>query len=502
MVFKKLLKPIVIATFLLATILNIQPIFAMDDDEKGGTQSNTLRIIHKAYKKSLAFIGKGEKFESSQLPFQSQTPFFEALSNDETLYIISYLCTAKKALEELNSIALTCKKGYQLTQHSYLWRPLKERYFNHLPEEYIATQIEGKILPPRALISNLLQQLQADQLNELKQLKKILQGHIPQVIDEDDQSPPVILAEFLNDLYKILDADLGGLSNLKKISKYYAQEAVLQSINWHLIQECVNHMAPKASLTGPLLNINFRGSITRIPLEAIELIQTKIGLTDKNTTIRLSLPCNKLRWIPKELFSIKDVHILDLRNNFLSFLPPIEDPQETITHLLLGNYNDYKKNWFFPDDGPYLQTQGNVFKTLPSCVLKIKNLSHLDLRSVKLCNFPKMEFLDELPNLSTLNLDHNDLKTLPELKDKNRTVAITSMGHSLWALDMPTVKSTFYNHVKPKVRNYLRIDELRYKGPYKRFVRAFEPATQFFATLPVIFILYPYLVDLITLIFY
>ena len=121
--------------------------------------------------------------------------------------------------------------------------------------------------------------------------------------------------------------------------------------------------------------------------EAKEKQLEKLDLSNKYRAIN----SNKLTIIPKEVFTLKHLKILDLSRNIISELPEYIDKLTSLSELNLGE---------------------NKLTSLPESIGHLTNLTELSLVANKLTSLP--ESIGKLTNLTSLNLWRNQLTLLPE----------------------------------------------------------------------------------------
>ena len=149
-----------------------------------------------------------------------------------------------------------------------------------------------------------------------------------------------------------------------------------------------------------------------------------ILLRDNINDVVLDLSYNCLRWLPDELFSIKEITLLNLMNNLLCYLPEaIENTRDHLTSLQLGNYDSFNP---LLTNRHSRRTSGNIFKMVPLAIFKLNKLTDLDMKSVQLGEFPESELYEALPMLSALNVAHNDLSSVPESNFQDRHLIVIS----------------------------------------------------------------------------
>lgn len=133
MVFIRLSKFLIPISLMLAGSFPIQPSFAIDG-EKENTNIVTRGIISLSNLMTAAADCMDHLHGIDLYTAQSDPSFFPALPADEiTLNIFLYLYEDKTDIDNLCSVALTCKHGYRLMQDSKFGDLLKGAYFGHLP---------------------------------------------------------------------------------------------------------------------------------------------------------------------------------------------------------------------------------------------------------------------------------------------------------------------------------------------------------------------------------
>jgi len=317
-IFANLLKSFFIIGFILSTTLNFQPASAMDENEEQTQQGKTAVLINPTMPEDA---------------IDNRPSIFRNLPKDVSLIILSYLCKDELALENLSAVARACHKDNQLSKDTRLWKPLQKTYFNHLPEEYVSTLIEDENLPPLAQVKSLMECLLSFQSEELKRLNKVLSKRYWTGSVYNDHSK-ILLENISPEFKKSMLKELGDCTNINKSKKYtqmyFDQEKSLDHINTSIIKECLKFLKPEIGQRGSSrgwknfknLNINLKGTITRLPAEGIDAIKDIVFFADADATIKISLACNDLRWLPGELFLVSRMKQLDLRNNLLLYLPP------------------------------------------------------------------------------------------------------------------------------------------------------------------------------------
>lgn len=440
MAFKK---PFLFVTLILAAVL-IQPAFSMDDapPEKGCIRN----LLSTGYKTLGEMADLIDKIHDGEGPppltiRPSTTPFFEALSDEVALKLLSRL----GEINDLRSVALTCKGGYELTQDKSFWELIEKTYFGHLPHEYVETLIEGREEQPFPLARILLQQLLTYQADEIKRLKEMLSPWQTSIEEQEVLSlirkiNPDVKANLLNKLKN--EENLN--SKRKFFELYLSQEETLDSINSKIIEECLNFVAKyikQKTINGVVIDynmalINLRCALTRLPREGVESIKEKSLFLCHTDDIGLFLSHNQLRWIPDELFSIEKLKYLNVMNNLLGYIPKtIERAKDHFRILLLGNY---ERSYALSVDS--CRTFGNKFRKIPPAILKLSNLYELGINSVNLEKFPDDKIYGALPNLVYLNVSHNNLPIIPKSIFNSRNIAVFSIDnpgspHALTLLD-------------------------------------------------------------------
>ena len=381
----------------------------------------------------------------------SQLKIAEASFDDlPNLIIIQIFCHVG-----IDKLALISKKNNHLLNQPEVLSTLRQTYFGHLPEIYLKSLIQDKEMPPLKRIHVILHKLLTFQAQEVKQLEKgLVKGHYPPLLfGQSDDNTPIrsLTKEFRNELSIQLQEISENFNKTPiSLSLYHTQEKKLNDINSLIIHECLKYIQPT---TGQIssengwkdyktIDFNFSGVLTRLPLEGIKAIEN-ILLADTDTDIHLSLACNNLRWLPPELFSIPRIKELDLRNNFLFYIPDEIKYAQDLENLYMGNFKSLGDRCPCCDQIGR-RTVGNSFETVPPVILKLKNLKSFDLRSVGLKEFSPEDIFDALPKLSFINLNHNDLSNLPFLSSfssfKDREVCLKLMGNptALLTLDLYT----------------------------------------------------------------
>lgn len=425
MVFKKSF--LFISLILAATL--IQPAFAMDDATQ--EKSSIHKWLTAGYKTLREMADTIDEIQGCDAPpplpiRPSETPFFKELPDEVAVRMVFQLCQDQQALEGLGSIACTCRKGYQLTQRPELWEPLKRTYFRHLPKEYMEVLVRGKKEQGFPLARTLLQELLAYQLEEMKRLKDILLASNSDGYSLMDSLPV--------DFKKELCRDLGPQknSNLKQhpAEIYCYQEKKLSHINTRLIEAYLTLTNPDIVPHMRIYDIFFwREGITRLPLEAIDLIK-QCPLLHKDTGINIYLGDNQLRWIPSELFSIKKINRLNFMNNLLCYLPhKMEHVKDHLTCLELGNWEPRFGEASLLNNGSGRRTSGNTFKTIPLVILKLSKLERLNMKSVELEEFSNDKIYEALPKLSYIDVSHNNLPIIPQSTFKGRNIDVISLDN-------------------------------------------------------------------------
>lgn len=439
MVFKK---SFLFISLILAAIL-IQPAFAMDDAPQ--EKSSIHKWLTAGYKTLREMADTIDEIQGCDapppLPIQtSETLFFEGLLDEVTFHMALQLCQDPQALEGLESIALTCRKGYHLTQSSELWEPLKRTYFRHLPQQYIEVLVKGKKEQGFPLARILLKQVFSYQSEEIARLKRILSPRysVPRMLGDPDSDEPILVYKLEADFKRKCRTTLEDKENLNRkqscFEVYFAQEEMLDSINTHIIEECLKYIEIKKlqkNINGSVTKyrkaeIDFKGALTRLPLRGVDALIAEWNLK-KIDKVELSLPHNSLRVLPDELFSSRLTH-LDVRNNCLSYFPHAIKYAENLERLYFGNFKPLGGTCICCD-AIGRRTTGNYFESIPSAILKLVNLHVLELCSVGLEEFSEEKIYGSLPELSSIVLRHNNLAIVPYSDFKGRTINVSSIGN-------------------------------------------------------------------------
>lgn len=420
--------------YLFAVILSLHPSFAMELEDFSLNPTQSLK---------------------------SFDPFFPTIPEDITLQILRALCKSTRALQTLDNIAQTSRKGYYLTHDPVLWEPLKQTYFSHLPQEYIDVLIRDRQEKGMALASLLFQDLMLYQIDELQWLTQILSdsNDVPYLFG--DCGLPERNVEFLDDNFKKeqlkqLEKHLKKFGCNKKsnnknenIQKYYSRESILKTINSNIMEKRSNLYnvsfikikENNIKKNIKVAHINLKGVLTRLPAQAV--VQMQNNLRNNGVEfIRLHLHCNHLRILPEELFAFPLTY-LDLRNNLLTYLPSnVTTEQHSLDCLYLGNYKGIGDGGeCCISDHIGRRTTGNYFEKVPSAILNFSKLESLDMSSVGLQEFSEEEIYPSLPDLKIINLAHNNLKKKPATSFNDRTIAVQTIGnpcHSFLTWDKET----------------------------------------------------------------
>ena len=269
MVFKKLLNSLFVVGVIFFTFF--QPSFATNYEDEQGQRCSLAKALDIAYRGLFwgaphidEFDGQAIQGEVTSLPdtssqandlegkSSSQTtrteicnpdsrgdikdPFFKIIPDDIASIIFSRLNKTKA----LRSIALTCKRGYQLIQAPGCWN--MKQIFAHLPEEYISTLIKDKNERGSYLAQCLMLELLTYQAAEINRLNAILSAwSCPLTKDFITQGPVLSIEEDTKNAW------LERLTKLKKSNKnkscleiYFSQETALNSINFEIIEACLS----------------------------------------------------------------------------------------------------------------------------------------------------------------------------------------------------------------------------------------------------------------------
>jgi internalin A len=168
-----------------------------------------------------------------------------------------------------------------------------------------------------------------------------------------------------------------------------------------------------------------------IPQWALEKIrETKEKKSDVLDLSGSSDKHEKLAKLPDELFELRNLRDLDLRNNQLSTLP------ESISQLQNLKYLDLSYNQLntLPESISQLQNLTdldlglNQLDLVPESIAKLQNLTYLDLRDNQLSTLP--ESISQLQNLTSLNLIGNQLNTIPESISQLRNLKDLYLGRN------------------------------------------------------------------------
>jgi hypothetical protein len=385
---------------------------------------------------------------------QRASSFFPALLTDEiTMSIFLYLYEDKTDIKNLCSVALTCTHGDQLMQDSKFWDLLKEPYFDHLPEEYISVLLQDKKDGGLKLCSTLFKQLLAYQVDETKWLSQTLSGIGMQYWSMLDGINNELRQEWCNRLVffntydEFLNDSILNDFNLfekkenkekTKFKRYMAQEGTLNNINSKIINECLKDPPARrrqkirdSDETHDILTFSFHYSITRVPQEGVELIKRKLFSFNQRDAFEIDFCCNRLRWIPDELFSIGRIETLNLTENLLCYLSKkIECLKD---HLVCLHLNTLQSHGLIADLFPNVARRwksGNMFKTIPPVVFKLKNLRGLSMSNVGLEELPLEEiFFKELPKLQEFDVSQNNLQVVFKPSSQYSYVRMESYGN-------------------------------------------------------------------------
>ena len=338
-------------------------------------------------------------------------------------------------------------------------------------------------LPPLSQLKPVMQQLLSSQSKEIEQLNQILsKGNLLPILTGDGMFSPNphdrLRPEFKTKILQKLKASVN-TGNIKSISEVYFQnETFLDDINALIIEECLNSIELQTGSRNKgngwkdykELSLNLKGVITRLSKKGIDIIKDKIFFTDADVDIKISLPCNSLRWLPDELFLIPRIKTLDLRNNLLLDIPPsIEHMKEDLKHLYIGNFKSLGDRCACCD-GIGRRTSGNSFKVIPGPILKLNNLKRLDIRSVGLEQFKQEKVYRSLPKLSYINLAHNELTVLPESTSGTRKIMIQTIGNPVYGLLTSNMDVWDYRFNKyfraPIIRSINYPLTIAYRHPY------------------------------------
>ncbi len=137
------------------------------------------------------------------------------------------------------------------------------------------------------------------------------------------------------------------------------------------------------------LNLN-RNTLSKLPMSVTQMTNLKT----------LSMYDNKLSDVPKEISNLRQLQTLLLGGNSFSFLPGSVTEIKSLTHLDLAGNNL----------SSLPESIGNM-KNLGTLILGFRNLSGIN--GNKLSSLP--ESIAKLEKLYTLNLSHNNFRTVPEV---------------------------------------------------------------------------------------
>ncbi|NEP02262.1 MAG: leucine-rich repeat protein [Symploca sp. SIO2E9] len=156
-----------------------------------------------------------------------------------------------------------------------------------------------------------------------------------------------------------------------------------------------------------LSNYGFPGNkyqLTKIPEEVFELKNLRVLILRNNIIYKL----------PKSLGNLSNLTKLDLSYNQLSTLPEFLENISNLTKLYLihNQLSTLPESLGNLSDLTELDLSGNQLSTLPESLGNLSNLTELDLSGNQLSTLP--ESLGNLSNLTELNLSDNQLSTLPE----------------------------------------------------------------------------------------
>ncbi|XP_052813851.1 malignant fibrous histiocytoma-amplified sequence 1 homolog isoform X2 [Mya arenaria] len=197
-------------------------------------------------------------------------------------------------------------------------------------------------------------------------------------------------------------------NNLRNVSKAVAECKALQYLDLTGAMRQNSYIPPEIFTLPELLILDITNNFfTEISTKIVGLKKLKKLIIRRNSLLR----------IPEEIFKMESLEAIDFSENYLKEIPGCISELETLRHVNLS----CNKIEVLPDEIcdcaglTELQLHYNVLERLPNKIHKLQNLEELMLEGNKLTELPlMMDKLEKLSETERLSVFYNNLKKPPQ----------------------------------------------------------------------------------------